>query len=52
MGGLDFKPWPKEGRGIFTVRVDRNVRAHIHEPHAPGPWMAEKIGRHGEMGHG
>lgn len=51
LGGLNFKPWPKEGRDAYSVRVDEKFRAHLrHE--SGGNWMAYKIGNHKEMGHG
>jgi hypothetical protein len=27
--GADFKPWPKKGPGVFSVRVNDNFRAHL-----------------------
>jgi len=50
-GGLDFKPWPARGKGWFSVRVDRSVRAHLRQDSGSGQWYAEEIGRHDAMGH-
>ncbi|MBR0798719.1 hypothetical protein JQ615_25355 [Bradyrhizobium jicamae] len=49
--GLDFKPWKKGGNGCFSVRVDRDVRAHLRNHLATQTWLAEEIGRHDAMGH-
>ncbi|MBT8565057.1 hypothetical protein G6709_01995 [Polynucleobacter paneuropaeus] len=49
--GLGFKPWPKEGPGIYSVKVDSGFRAHL-ENLGSGCWAAIKIGSHQEMGHG
>lgn len=49
--GLGFKPWPKEGPNIYSVKVDSGYRAHL-ENHGAGHWTAIKIGNHKEMGHG
>lgn len=49
--GLGFKPWPKEGPNIYSVKVDASFRAHL-ENLGSGHWAAIKIGNHKEMGHG
>lgn len=49
--GLGFKPWPKEGPNIYSVKVDAGFRAHL-ENLGSGNWAAIKIGNHKEMGHG
>lgn len=60
--GHDFKMWPKDGKGAWSVRVNDSVRAHLRQPvgdFAPSaagdpqqPWLAYEIGGHGAMGHG
>jgi hypothetical protein len=57
--GSDFKKWPNEGDGMWSVRVTDGIRAHLLQPQhlsanpskAPA-WLACKIGGHKEMGHG
>ena len=49
--GLDFKPWRRDGRGAYSVRVDDKFRAHLRHD-ANGVWTAYGIGNHKEMGHG
>ena len=49
--GLGFKPWPKEGPNIYSVKLDAGFRAHL-ENLGSGHWAAIKIGNHKEMGHG
>lgn len=49
--GLNFKKWPKEGRDVYSVRVDDNFRAHLRHQ-GNGSWLAFLIGTHKEMGHG
>lgn len=49
--GLDFKPWRNGGNGCFSVRVDREVRAHLRHDATTQTWLAEEIGRHDAMGH-
>lgn len=49
--GLGFKPWPKEGPNIYSVKVDSGFRAHL-ENLGSGHWTTIKIGNHKEMGHG
>jgi hypothetical protein len=48
---LDFKLWPPRGKGWFSVRVDRDVRAHLSNEGTNHQWRAEEIGRHDAMGH-
>jgi hypothetical protein len=50
--GLDFKPWRKDRTDVFSVRVDKNLRAHLRLVPNEKRWVAEKIGRHDVMGHG
>src|SRR5262249_27767703 len=49
--GQDFKPWPKLGKGWFSVRIDADVRAHLRNDGVSRTWYAEEIGRHAAMGH-
>lgn len=49
--GLNFKPWPKEGKGAWSVKVDDGNRAHLRN-RGDGNWLAYAIGGHKEMGHG
>lgn len=49
-GSLDFKQWPKGGAGMFSVRVNREARAHIRKLW-DNRWLAEEIGHHDQMGH-
>ena len=49
--GLDFKPWRAGGEGCFSVRLSRDLRAHLRQS-STGDWLAEAVGRHAEMGHG
>jgi hypothetical protein len=49
--GLNFKPWPKDGRDTYSVKVDDGFRAHLrHE--GQGRWIAYILGSHKELGHG
>jgi hypothetical protein len=57
--GSDFKKWPKEGGGMWSVRVTDGVRAHLRQPSVElsegdhlEQWLACKIGSHKDMGHG
>lgn len=50
--GLDFKPWPLGGDGCFSVRLSRDIRAHIVLDQAANSWRAVDIGHHKPMGHG
>lgn len=49
--GLNFKPWPKDGRDRYSVRVDDNFRAHLRHL-GKGHWLAYAIGPHSKLGHG
>lgn len=49
--GLDFKPWKPDGKGAYSVRVDKSFRAHLRHL-SDGKWTAYGIGNHKEMGHG
>ena len=49
--GLNFKPWPKEGKDIYSVRVDDKFRAHLQHQ-GQGMWLAYILGPHKKMGHG
>lgn len=58
----DFKKWPKAGAGMWSVRVNDDIRAHLRQPQphssagpqapAQAPWLACEIGGHTAMGHG
>lgn len=50
--GLDFKPWAKGGRDVYSIRLDRNYRAHLRYDRADKVWFAEAVGNHKQMGHG
>lgn len=50
--GHDFKPWPKGGNDVWSLRVDRAFRAHLQRDRANDRWVALEIGTHGAMGHG
>jgi hypothetical protein len=47
--GLDFKEWAPGGKNYWSVRIDRDVRAHLRFDN--GTWFADAIGRHDAMGH-
>jgi hypothetical protein len=49
--GLDFKVWPPRGMGWYSVRLDRNIRAHLRNDASNRLWYAEEVGPHGVMGH-
>jgi hypothetical protein len=49
---MDFKPWPREGPNIYSVRVNENIRAHLKRAINWDTWEAINIGTHKEMGHG
>lgn len=49
--GLNFKPWPKDGPGRYSVRVDDNFRAHLRHM-GDGRWIAYVLGPHTKLGHG
>lgn len=51
-GGRGLQKWPDGGAGAFSVRVNRDVRAHLRHVPSEGKWYAEDIGHHKEMGHG
>lgn len=50
--GHDFKPWPKGGRDVWSMRIDRGFRAHLRRDRGAGAWEALEIGDHKTMGHG
>jgi hypothetical protein len=50
-GGLNFKPWPKEGNDVYSVKVDDSIRAHLKHD-GEGRWTAYTLGPHKELGHG
>ncbi|MBJ7574543.1 hypothetical protein [Luteimonas sp. MC1828] len=50
--GHDFKPWPKGGHDVWSLRVDPALRAHLQRDRANDRWIAIEIGNHGAMGHG
>lgn len=50
--GHDFKPWPKGGPDVWSLRVDRAFRAHLQRDRANDRWIALGIGDHDAMGHG
>ncbi len=51
--GLDFKRWKESASGrVYSVRVDRNYRAHLRYTGVPPSWEAIEIGTHRELGHG
>lgn len=52
LSGLDFKIWPKEGKNVFSVKIDRNYRAHLILEEDSGHWIADRVGNHKSMGHG
>lgn len=49
---LDFKQWKKDGRDVYSVRLDGNHRAHLRYDRDRTVWYAEQIGDHKAMGHG
>jgi hypothetical protein len=49
--GLNFKQWPKEGKGVYSVKIDDGFRAHLRHQ-GQGCWLAFKLGPHTQMGHG
>jgi hypothetical protein len=49
--GLNFKPWPKDGRDCYSVRIDHGYRAHLKHK-GQGSWHAYILGTHEELGHG
>ena len=49
--GLNFKQWKPDGKTAYSVRIDREYRAHLrHEGN--GTWEAYILGNHKELGHG
>ena len=52
LAGLDFKPWPPPGSGVYSVRLTRGHRAHLRRDRISGAWIAEEVGGHAAMGHG
>ena len=49
--GHDFKPWPKGGKDVWSLRIDRAFRAHLQRDRVNDRWIALEIGSHGAMGH-
>lgn len=49
--GLNFKPWPKDGKDTYSVRIDDGFRAHLRHQ-GQGSWLAYILGPHKELGHG
>lgn len=47
---LDLKPWPKEGKDVYSVRVGSNYRAHLKKDDFKV--VALSIGNHKAQGHG
>ena len=47
---LDLKKWPKGGDDYFSVRVNKEARAHLRFTEGQ-KWHAEEIGRHDQMDH-
>jgi hypothetical protein len=51
--GLDFKHFQDRGERVYSVRVNKSVRAHLRRIPMPSGWLeAFRIGSHKEMGHG
>lgn len=51
--GIDFKFWERSGNEtIYSVRLNRNYRAHLSYSHPSRMWTAVSVGTHKEMGHG
>jgi hypothetical protein len=51
--GLDFKQWEKnQDSVIYSVRVNRNFRAHLEYKRIQKYWLCLNIGDHKSMGHG
>jgi hypothetical protein len=51
INGLNFKPWPRDGKGAYSVKVNEADRAHLMNQ-GNGNWLAYEIGSHKELGHG
>jgi len=49
--GLNFKPWPEDGPDSYSVRIEKNFRAHLRHL-GGGQWVAYLLGSHRDMGHG
>jgi hypothetical protein len=49
--GADLKPWPKGGKDVWSVRVNKSIRAHLLRPRETANWLALEIGGHKLMGH-
>ncbi len=50
--GHQFKPWPKGGKDVWSMRVDLANRAHLLRDRTANRWIALEIGGHKAMGHG
>jgi hypothetical protein len=50
--GLDFKPFPKAGKHIYSIRLGSNFRVHLKFDSTGHIWSASDIGSHKAMGHG
>jgi hypothetical protein len=50
--GSDFKPWRPGGKDVYSVRINKSIRAHLKYHRAQGVWTALKVGGHTAMGHG
>lgn len=50
--GADFKRWPPNGKDGFSVRLDRNFRAHLQYQREGNAWLATEVGSHKALGHG
>jgi hypothetical protein len=49
--GLNLKPWKKDGKDAYSVKIDYGNRAHLrHMGH--GDWMTYTLGNHKDLGHG
>jgi hypothetical protein len=49
--GLNFKPWKKDGKDAYSVKIDDGARAHLRHQ-GQGNWIAYTLGSHKELGHG
>jgi hypothetical protein len=49
--GLNLKPWHKDGKDCYSVRLNDNFRAHLKHL-GDGNWEAYACGSHRAMGHG
>lgn len=51
--GLDFKRWKAAaGYADYSVRLDRNIRAHLRHSQTSKTWVAVSVGTHKDQGHG